>query len=250
MASFIAAGTAYATHGVNMIPFFIYYSMFGFQRDRRSDLGRRRHALPRLPARRHRRPHDARRRRPAAPGRPQPAAVAAGAELRARTTRRSPTRSPSSSRTASRGCISDGETDLLLPDGDERAVRAARHAGGRPRGHPARNVQAAIDRQAGSAALRAQLFGQRRHPHRGGPGPDAARRQVRRARRRLERDQLQRALSRRQRVRALEPAASGRSPPRPVRDPQPRRGAGCVRRRVRLREGAAARHRPLGAEAA
>jgi pyruvate dehydrogenase E1 component len=32
MASFIAAGTAYASHGVNMIPFFIYYSMFGFQR--------------------------------------------------------------------------------------------------------------------------------------------------------------------------------------------------------------------------
>ena len=32
MSSFIAAGTAYATHGVNMIPFFIYYSMFGFQR--------------------------------------------------------------------------------------------------------------------------------------------------------------------------------------------------------------------------
>jgi len=32
MSSFVAAGTAYATHGVNMIPFFIYYSMFGFQR--------------------------------------------------------------------------------------------------------------------------------------------------------------------------------------------------------------------------
>jgi len=32
MSSFIAAGTAYATHGVNMIPMFIYYSMFGFQR--------------------------------------------------------------------------------------------------------------------------------------------------------------------------------------------------------------------------
>ena len=32
MSSFIAAGTAYATHGVNTIPFFIYYSMFGFQR--------------------------------------------------------------------------------------------------------------------------------------------------------------------------------------------------------------------------
>ena len=32
MSSFTAAGTAYSTHGINMIPFFIYYSMFGFQR--------------------------------------------------------------------------------------------------------------------------------------------------------------------------------------------------------------------------
>jgi pyruvate dehydrogenase E1 component len=32
MSSFIAAGTSYTTHGVNMIPMFIYYSMFGFQR--------------------------------------------------------------------------------------------------------------------------------------------------------------------------------------------------------------------------
>ncbi|MCL4814540.1 MAG: pyruvate dehydrogenase (acetyl-transferring), homodimeric type [Vicinamibacteraceae bacterium] len=32
MSSFIAAGTSYATHGVPTIPFFIYYSMFGFQR--------------------------------------------------------------------------------------------------------------------------------------------------------------------------------------------------------------------------
>src|SRR5262249_41318411 len=32
MSSFISAGTAYAAHGVNTIPFFIYYSMFGFQR--------------------------------------------------------------------------------------------------------------------------------------------------------------------------------------------------------------------------
>src|SRR6202047_541795 len=30
--SFIAAGTAYSNHGINTIPFFIYYSMFGFQR--------------------------------------------------------------------------------------------------------------------------------------------------------------------------------------------------------------------------
>ena len=32
MSSFIAAGTAYSAHGVPMIPMFIYYSMFGFQR--------------------------------------------------------------------------------------------------------------------------------------------------------------------------------------------------------------------------
>jgi pyruvate dehydrogenase E1 component len=32
MCSFIAAGTSYSNHGINTIPFFIYYSMFGFQR--------------------------------------------------------------------------------------------------------------------------------------------------------------------------------------------------------------------------
>lgn len=32
MASFISAGTAYASQGRNMIPFYVYYSMFGFQR--------------------------------------------------------------------------------------------------------------------------------------------------------------------------------------------------------------------------
>ena len=32
MCSFLAAGTAYANHGIHMIPFYIFYSMFGFQR--------------------------------------------------------------------------------------------------------------------------------------------------------------------------------------------------------------------------
>ena len=32
MSSWIAAASAYSNHGVNMIPFYIYYSMFGFQR--------------------------------------------------------------------------------------------------------------------------------------------------------------------------------------------------------------------------
>ena len=93
MSSFIAAGTAYATHGVNTIPFFIYYSMFGFQRigDLIWAAGDSRGA--RLPARRHRRPHDARRRRAAAPGRPQPAVRARLSQRASATTRPSPTRS-------------------------------------------------------------------------------------------------------------------------------------------------------------
>ena len=32
ISSFIAAGMSYSTHGTHMIPFYIYYSMFGFQR--------------------------------------------------------------------------------------------------------------------------------------------------------------------------------------------------------------------------
>jgi pyruvate dehydrogenase E1 component len=32
MASFLAAGSAYANHGLPMVPFYLFYSMFGFQR--------------------------------------------------------------------------------------------------------------------------------------------------------------------------------------------------------------------------
>ena len=74
MASFTAAGTSYAHRGVPMVPFFIFYSMFGFQRV--GDLiwaGGRRPGQG-LPARRHRRAHHAAGRGPAAPGRPQPGA--------------------------------------------------------------------------------------------------------------------------------------------------------------------------------
>jgi pyruvate dehydrogenase E1 component len=61
MSSFIAAGTAYSTHGVNTIPFYIYYSMFGFQRIG-TWLGGRRRPLPRVPDGRDCRPdHDQRR---------------------------------------------------------------------------------------------------------------------------------------------------------------------------------------------
>ena len=80
--SWIAAGTAYANHGIHMVPFYIYYSMFGFQRVgdfiwAAGDLRTRGFLLGA-----HRRPHDARGRRSAAPGRPQPAARGHGPELR------------------------------------------------------------------------------------------------------------------------------------------------------------------------
>ncbi len=32
LCSWIAAGTAYSNHGINMVPFYVFYSMFGFQR--------------------------------------------------------------------------------------------------------------------------------------------------------------------------------------------------------------------------
>ena len=41
MADFIAAATSYATHGEPMIPFYIFYSMFGWQRTGRPDVAAR-----------------------------------------------------------------------------------------------------------------------------------------------------------------------------------------------------------------
>ena len=80
ISSFIAAGSAYATHGINTIPFFIYYSMFGMQRvgdlvwaaadTRTRGFLRRRHGGT----------DDAGGRRAAAPGRAQPPALAGRAE--------------------------------------------------------------------------------------------------------------------------------------------------------------------------
>ena len=55
MASFTAAGTAYATWSQPLVPFFIFYSMFGFQRIGDLDLVVRRPAGERVPARRDRR---------------------------------------------------------------------------------------------------------------------------------------------------------------------------------------------------
>ena len=59
----------YSAHGTPMLPFYIFYSMFGFQRVGDLIWAAARFARARLPDRRHRRAHHARRRRPAAPGR-------------------------------------------------------------------------------------------------------------------------------------------------------------------------------------
>ncbi len=80
MSSFIAAGTSYANHGINTIPFFIFYSMFGLQRV--GDLvwaagDQRTHGFR---IGRHRRTHDAGGRRTATSGRQQPTAGVSGTQ--------------------------------------------------------------------------------------------------------------------------------------------------------------------------
>ncbi len=207
MSSFIAAGTAYATYGVNTIPFFIFYSMFGFQRV--GDL------------------------------------IWAGADSRMRGFLLGAT----AGRTTLAGeglqhqdgnshvyslpvptCLSYDpayayELAVIIQDGIRRMYRdqesifyyltvmneqyemPAMPEGSREgilkgmyRFSKARQRQS----QAEGAAAR-----QRHDPQRGARGRGAAR-EVRRRRRRLERDQLQRAVSRRACVRALEHAQSRR----------------------------------------
>ena len=80
IASWTAAATSYSVHGLSMLPFYICYSMFGFQRvgdqiwaaaDQRA----------RLPAGRDVGPDDAGRRGPAASGRHQPPGCRDGSKL-------------------------------------------------------------------------------------------------------------------------------------------------------------------------
>ena len=98
---------------------------------RRRALGVRRRARPRLPARRHGRPHDAQRRGPPARGRPQPRARLALSPPRASTTRPSRTRPRPSSATACARMYGDAARGrLLLPRALQREPRHAAAAGG------------------------------------------------------------------------------------------------------------------------
>ena len=128
MCSFIAAGTAYANHGINTIPFFIYYSMFGFQRIGDLIWAAADMRTPRLPDRRHRRPHHARGRRPAASGRSQPRAGSAGSQpagLRSRVRLRNRRHHSGRHQAHVRG----SGIHLLLPDRHQRALAHAGDAG-------------------------------------------------------------------------------------------------------------------------
>ncbi len=193
MSSFIAAGTAYATHGINTIPFFIFYSMFGFQRVgdliwAGSDMRMRGFVLGGTAGRttlngeglQH---QDGQSHVLAGPV-PNclsydPAfALRAGDDHRGRhqaDVRRS------------------GER-LLLPDADERAVRAPGDAGRLARRHPEGDVRRPADQQAEGEAAGAAV--RQRHDSRAGPrGAEDSRGEVRRRRRCVERHELQQSLS-------------------------------------------------------
>ena len=181
LCSWIAAGTSYSTHGVSMIPFYIFYSMFGFQRVGDLDLGGRRQPRARLPARRHRRPHHAERRRAAARGRPQPPAVFDRAQLRLlRPDLRLRARGDHPGRHAPHVQGAGGR--LLLHHGDERELRAPGDAGGRGGGHPQGHVPVLRRQRRQEGAARAAA-GQRHDPARSDRRRRAAEERFRRGRR-------------------------------------------------------------------
>ena len=158
LCSWIAAGTAYSTHGISMIPFYIFYSMFGFQRVGDLDLGGWRQPRARLPARRHRRAHHAERRRPAARGRPQPPAVVDRAELHfLRSDLRLRTRGDHPGRHAPHVQGAGGR--LLLHHRDERELRAPGDAGRAPRRAFSRACTCCPKATADKKAPRVQLLG-------------------------------------------------------------------------------------------
>ena len=130
IASWTAAATSYSVHGFAMLPFYIYYSMFGFQRVGDAIWAAADQRAARLPAGRHLRPHHAGRRGPAAPGRQQPPGGRDHPQLQGLRPglrrRDGGDRRPRHARDAGRAA-----GRLLLRHADERELRAAGPAGRR-----------------------------------------------------------------------------------------------------------------------
>ena len=150
LSSWTAAATSYSTHGLPMLPFYIYYSMFGFQRvgdliwaaaDQRArgfligaTAGRTTLAAKGCSTRTARATSSPRRCRTAGP-----------------TTRRPPASSRSSSTAACARCSRSSATSSIR-DRDERERRAAVAAGGGARRRAARHVS--LPRAAAATAPR------------------------------------------------------------------------------------------------
>ena len=229
VAAFTAAATSYATWGEPMIPFYLFYSMFGFQRvgDLLWALGDVRGRG--IPARVHRRPDHAQRRGAPAPGRPFAAAGVGRAQRRRlrpglllRGGRHRRGRDPADDRARARGPV-------LVPDPLQRELPDARPPAGPRRGRagPARDHQGHVPVRPGRGGRR---VGRRRARPRGGPvgpghravlrvgvaggsrGPAAAGGRLGRGRRPVVGDLVQVTAGGRHVGRALEPAAPRRAP--------------------------------------
>ena len=195
VSSFIAAGTSYSAHAVQMVPFYIYYSMFGYQRvgDLIWAAGDSRTRGFMLGGTAGGRPQ---RRGPPARGRSQPRPVLGGAQLprlRPRLRLRAGGDHPG-------GAAADGRRAggrLLLPDADERELPPSGDALRCRGGHPARHVPAERGclQALAQAAGPADGFGH--DPARGDGRRRAAGSGLRRGGRRVERDLVHRAAPRR-----------------------------------------------------
>ena len=227
ISSWIAAATSYANNGVPMMPFYIYYSMFGFQRVGDLAWAAGDIARARLPARRHRRAHDAQRRGPAARGRPQPPRWPA---LIPNCVAYDPTFAYEVAvivQDGLRRMLERAGGRLLLRHADERELRAAGDAGGRARRGSSRACTCCARRRDGARTRAAARL--RHDPARGARRPPSccARTSASSA------DvwsvhELHRAAPRRHGGRALEPAA-------PDRASRARRSCERARRRTRAR---------------
>ena len=202
--SWMAAGTAYANHGINMIPMYIFYSMFGFQR-----IGDFAWAAGDMQARGFLLGATAGRTTLAGEGLQH---QDGHSHLLASTIPNCVAYDPCFAyelavimQDGLRRMYAEQEKRLLLHHLHERELRAPRDAEGRRAGNPARHVPAAHRRPRRGARDAARF---RHDPARGARGGGTARVRVRHPGGRLERHELHGAAARCARRRARGDAAA------------------------------------------